>query len=224
MSSDLQPVLFTLDDHSTGVAELFPAVWGAAEGLTDPDAHVRLESLERLQALDAPRLSPIAACLIAGLLTDPDLQVRKLAVKIIGDLLAVDEQGRAAAERVKRHLKYSLAQMRKRTVYALLQCAEADAALEKPIARIFNACPYAGNHLMEILEERKMPLEIRRKAVQFIGLVGYLEAVPALQRLTARLEARQNGQQRMPFAPADGPDEAALLPEIHTALQILNAP
>jgi hypothetical protein len=89
---------------------------------------------------------------------------------------------------------------------------------------LLNACPYAGNQLADILSSRKVPLEIRRYAVRMIGLVGYLDAIPALERQLARLETRLHGQQSLAFAPVDMVEDAALIPDIRRALAFLQSP
>jgi len=39
-----QPTLFDFSDSSSGVVELFPAVWSAVEGMTAPDVDTRREA------------------------------------------------------------------------------------------------------------------------------------------------------------------------------------
>ena len=114
--------------------------------------------------------------------------------------------------------------MRNRLIFSMLQAAISDPNLEAPITRMLNACPHAGAHLAEILADRGVPLTIRQQAVHFVGQVGFLEAIPALERLAARLEARRSGQQSMPFAPPPATqDESELLPEIHQTLLMLRS-
>jgi hypothetical protein len=57
-----------------------------------------------------------------------------------------------------------------------------------------------------------------------IGRVGYLDALPALERLLARLESRLHGQQAMPFAPKSSLEEAELLPDLQLTLTLLRSP
>ncbi len=218
-----QPTFFEISEISTGAAELFPAVWGAAEGLASPDVKIRTAALERLVELGAPRLSPLVAYLVATRLSDPDLGLRCRVIKVAGELLSLDDQGRLAPEPVRRHLSAHLAQMRNRSIFCLLEAASHDPQTAPNIARLLNACPHAGNHLADILSNRNAPLAIRRQAAHFIGRVGFLDTLPVLERLSTRLEARLNGQQSMPFAPSSAPDEADLLPSIQYALHQLRS-
>ena len=56
-----------------------------------------------------------------------------------------------------------------------------------------------------------------------IGIIGYVEAIPALDRLSARLEARTNGQKTMSFAPPTDNPELELLAATQEALESLRA-
>jgi hypothetical protein len=219
-----QPVLFDLLEASIGSVELFPAVWSAAERMADPEAKTRLEALQQLVELNAPRLSPLVAYLAATRLSDPDLEMRHQVVLVLGELLTVDKEGRMADEMVRQYITTYLSQMRTRLVFSLLQVAEKYEDADANIARLLNACPFAGEHLVEILSDRASAVSIRKKAIFFVGLVGFLDAIPALERLVTRLEARQNGQQSMSFAASSVVEEGALLPVIRQALASLQAP
>ena len=64
----------------------------------------------------------------------------------------------------------------------------------------------------------------RKLSIVMCGEVGFLTALPALERLAGRLEARQIGQQSMPFLPKDSGDESKLLPALKPAIGRLRAP
>ena len=219
----VQPALFDFSEKSTGAMELFPAVWSAAEDLVAPEAATRQSGLKSLIELGAPRLSPLIAFLVATRLTDPNLRIRKQVVQVISDVLLPDKQGRLAPEAVTRCLKNYLSQARVRLIYALLEVVSHSTEMDRHVSRLLNQCPYAGNHLSSILSDRKIPLLIRQKAAHLIGLVGFLDAIPILERLAARLEARMTGQQSMPFAPVDTTDESALLLDVRATLLVLKA-
>jgi hypothetical protein len=218
-----QPSLFDFTEASTGVVELFPAVWSALEDLAGPGNASRQSALDRLLDLGAPRLSPLVAYLLATRLTDPDLSLRCRIVRALGQVLSPDAQGVPASSGVSRTLNSYLSQMRTRAVYDLLEVSIQDANLDQDVAKLLNGCPYAGNHLANILMDRKIPLVVREKAIQMIGMVGFLDALPTLERLEERLEARQAGQQAMPFAPPSLPSEIELLPSIRSTLSLLHS-
>jgi len=218
-----QPTLFGFSDTSSGIADLFPVLWSAAEELTSPELDIRRAALERLAAMNAPRLSPLVAYLVASRILETDLSLRKRVVQILSEILSPDKNGQPAPETVLLHLSAYLAQMRRRSMVALLQVAALDPGIAALTARLFNVCPYGGSQLAEIASDRKAPLEIRRQAAQMIGLVGYLDALPALERLETRLSVRLSGQQSMPFALSSGPDESELLPVVQNTISVLRS-
>jgi hypothetical protein len=224
MPSITQPELFEHLGASTGEVELFPAVWSAAEGLANPEVKARLEALSQLAEMNAQRLSPLVAYLIATRLADPDLEMRHQVVMVLGELFKSDQDGRTVDDKVSQYLTTYLSQMRTRLVFSLLQVAEKYTDADANISRLFNACPFAGEHLVEIFTDRSNAQIIRKKAIYFVGLVGYLDGIPALERLDTRLEARLNGQQAMSFAQSSSADEEELLPVIRQALTSLRAP
>jgi hypothetical protein len=217
-----QLTLFDLGDTVTEAVELFPAVWRAAEALTMPEPGTRLYALERLNKLNAPRISPLVAYLVATRIDDPDIEMRIEAIRTLGLVLVQDEEGKLATDTVRYHLSSYLSQMRTRQVYSLLQAIVHQPDILDHVARLLDDCPYGGNHLVEILSSRKVQLAIRQEAVRLIGIVGYLDAIPALERMLIRLESRIQGQQAMSFIPLTGVDDSALLPEIQIALKKLN--
>ncbi|MCK4977909.1 MAG: hypothetical protein KAS36_13325 [Anaerolineales bacterium] len=219
-----QPPLFDLGDSSTGVAEFFPQVWGIAEGLTKPDVEERRFSLNYIAESRVARISPLIVYLLSTRVNDPDIQIRSQVVQVLGDVLSADEDGNPAPEAVRYHLTSHLSQMRTRQIYALLQVLVYDGDLEPQVARLLNACPYAGIHLTDVVSSRKTPIEVRLNAVLLIGRVGFVDAIPALERLLARLESRINGQQSLPFAPQIGTEETDLIPYIQATLILLRSP
>lgn len=221
---DSQAGLFQNVNILQGAVELFPAAWTAAEALVSADEKLRRAALVRLQELGAPRLSPLIAYLVATRLSDPDMELRTQAARIIGSLLVVDAHGNASPAPVRSQLAHTLGQMRTRNVYHLLEIALADPETSPHLTRILNACPYAGRHLADIAMDRMLPLNLRKQSVWFIGAVGYLDAIPSLERLAARLESRLSGQQSMPFAPPGQAEEMELLPIVRSVLELLRAP
>ncbi len=218
-----QPVLFDFTSTSHGTVELFPAVWSAAEEMTSPDLETRGAALERLVEMNAIRLSPLIAYLTATRLLEPDLALRMRIIQLLGDVFLPDDTGRAAPESVTRHLSSYLTQMRTRQFTAILQVVSGDASLEGAASHLFNACPYGSNQLISILSDRKSPLTIRQAAARMIGLVGYLDALPELERQEMRLNTRIKGQQSMPFAQPGSPDESDLLKTVQKSIDDLRS-
>ncbi len=223
-SDSPQPVLFDNKDTLTKSTELFPAAWAALERLISPDPNIRGNALDHLLALDAHRLSPVIAYTLATRLEDQDVEFRARIAHALGQLLTESQSGRQTPDSVRQGLKAYLSQMRRRKIFALLQVAALRADTESSIAALLNACSFAGASLSQIFLDRKLPLEIRRQAIIFSGRVGFLDTIPALERLASRLEARPNGQRAMSFAPPEMEDEKTLLSAVQTALRFLQAP
>ena len=218
-----QPALFVLEE-SMETVELFPAVWSAVEDLTMPEAEVRHKALDRLVGLNAPRFSPVVAYMLLTRLTDPDLKLRGRVANILSQVLTPDEEGRSAPEDVRSHLLLYLSQLRTRQVFSLLQVIAGDNSIAEQVANLINACPYAGNHLIDILNDHKAPIEIRKQAAMMIGKVGFVDVLPMLEKLENRLEARLNGQKAMPFAPPPNLNEVDLLPSVQESIRLLRSP
>lgn len=218
-----QPQLFSLEEGIEQV-ELFPEVWGAAEKLISPELHLRWEGLEGLLESNAPRFSPLILYLLCTRIVEPDIDLRARIIEALGDVTQPDKNGNPAPGIVRLILINNLSRIRTRQIYALLQVLIDYPALEKHVSRLINVCSYANNHLVEIINDRKKPLDIRQQAISMIGVVGYVEAIPSLDRLSARLEARMNGQKAMPFAPLSENPELDLLVTIREALVSLRAP
>jgi hypothetical protein len=218
-----QPALFENFSEAHGAVELFPTVWGAVEEVAAPEVSLRHSALSRLEEMNAPRLLPLAAYMIATRLADPDLNFRIRVVKTLGTVLMPDVDGNQAQAAVLRYLTHYLSQMRTRIVYALLEVAAEDPSIVPDAARLLNTCPHAGGLMGEILTNRNIPLKIRKEAAFFMGEVGFLDTIPVLERLETRLASRLNGQQSMPFASVTDSEENELLPVVQRALSYLQS-
>jgi len=218
-----QPNLFDFSDSAAGVVELFPNVWIAMEELTSSNVEDRKAGLKRLISVNAHKLSPLVAYVLATCLTDPKIEFRYEIVQALGGLFFPDNSIETS-DQVKQSLKFYLSQMRRRRVYALLQVADYHPSSETNVAVLLKACSHAGGTLSDIFLDRKIPVEIRRQAINFAGIVGFLDAVPALEKLAGRLEARISGQKSMPFAPPIDSNEKSLLPAVQSVLSILSFP
>jgi len=219
-----QPDLLDLRETRTGRFEFLTSVWNAAEALTSPDYETRCWGLDRLVEYDAIRQSPLIAFLIAAQLTEADLALRSRFVSALADVLGPTSPDQPVSEAVQNHLCGYLGGMRTRQVFSLLQVVEVNASAEPKVARLLKYCSYAGEHLADILADRQMPLPLRKLAAQFIGRIGYVDAIPALERLINRIETRNNGR----FIVADGSspesDESSLVPLMQNALAALRSP
>ena len=99
-----------------------------------------------------------------------------------------------------------------------------EATLLDQAEQIFQNSSIAGYHLINIIADRNQPISIRKLAILYIGRIGYLDALPELERLENRLESHLAGQRSFTFTTAYTPKDTQLLPSIRTALSNLRAP
>ena len=219
-----QLAFFEYGKTSQGRLELYPAVWSAAEALASPELTTRKAGMAQLCELGAARFSPLLAYLIATRLIEPDIELRLMIIQELVKVFQPDSDGLLAPEKVRSTLEGYMCQMRTRQVFALLEVVERDPEIAVSVVRLFNECAYAGNHLIEIVLNRNIPVKYRRLGIYFLGVIGYVTALPALERLAGRLETRMNGQQAMPFIVNEANDEINLLPELRQTIDRLSAP
>lgn len=221
--ANLQLPLFVYGVPAAKIDELLPNVWVATEALASPDSTTRHHGIDALIELGVQRVSPLVAFMVAACLSDPDIFIRRRVIYILADLILNEPVVSQTPENVRKTVTNYLHNMREETIYGLLEVAAIDPLVEKSIFHLLNACPSAGKYLGDILAQWKNPLAIRQKAVYFVGLVGYLEALPVLERVLNRLEARQSGQYAMSFAPPSIKSDEDILPSLRIAIHQLTA-
>jgi hypothetical protein len=196
-------------------------VWGAAEALTSPDLETRHAGLQQLVDQDAVRQHPLVAYLLISKLVEPDIALRSHIVDALADVVIPNGHGEPALAPTYSTLATHLTGMRTRQIYALLQVVDYDKSNESKVIGLFDHCSFAGGHLSCILATRTVPLHMRKLAAYFIGLMGYLDALPVLERIAARIESRQNGRGELGGMDED---DAGLLTMILSSLELLRAP
>lgn len=214
-----QPDLLGAKQTLSSRIEFSPDIWSAAESLSSPDLADRLAGLDYLEQRDAVFYFPLVAYLLSTRVCDPDLQFRARVVKALAHTLEPQDGDPQAVEDVKQQIHTSLSQMRNRQIYALLEVANADPDVKPDVAVLMSYCSFAGEHLADLLYDRKTPLHLRKTALQFIEQIGYLDALPTLERLERRLKSKLNGRKE-----CDEHEEASLIPLIRGALDCLQAP
>lgn len=206
------------------VLDLDAPVWKAAEALIGIDLKQRRAGMDRLVEMGSIQNTPLIAYLAATRIVEADVPLRSRIVAALADAIRPDKGERIRSEEVSQLISTYLNQMRTREIYSLLQLAAVIPSSKEDIITLLSFAPRAGKHLGDILLERKMPLEIRMKAVEFIGRIGYCEALPMVERLMARLEPRINGQKGLPQLAGELKDEIDLAPFVQNTLGILRAP
>jgi hypothetical protein len=219
-----QRTLFEFGGQSSETIEITSIIWKAAEALTSAEIETRGSGLSRLVEFNAIRLSPLIAYLVATRLIEPEISLRVRLVTALGDVLRVDKEGKTAPDSVRQSLGNFLTQMRTREIFALLQAAAFDSRIEPDISSLLRLSPYSGKQMADIMADRKMPIEMRCLAGHFIGKIGYIEAIPTLERLLGRLEALLCGKPASYYVTSNAKDESILLPIIQEVLALLQAP
>ncbi len=219
-----QPALLNIGEVSSGIAELFPRVWRALEALVDPLTQDRQPVLDWLVDSNAARFSPLVIYMLTTRLQDPEPGIRSNVLKILAGVLVPDENGLLAPESVRQFLLFHFSRIQKTDVYTLLDLINIDPTNEPYAILVCKSSHRIGDYLIEILSERKESLVIRKQAALVIGKVGYIDAIPIIERLIMRLESRVNGQQSMLYSSMDGSEEINLLPTLKSVLNALQAP
>ena len=219
-----QPRLFSIDETSLGTLEIIPKLWFAAEALSSPDSELRKSGLSEIVDSKSARLSSLISYILYTRITDPDLDIRKIVVSTLANVLRPDDDGLPAVEDVRINLYTLLSQMDFSQARYLLHLAAYDPATMTDVEILLRACTYAGDYLTDIITDRSESLEVREMSANYIGRIGYLDAQPALRRFANKLEAKLNGQQAMPFNLSYDNSEITLLPSVRKALEYLQSP
>jgi hypothetical protein len=220
---NVQLPLFVYGEPTENIAEMLPVVWSATECLASADAITRQHGIDAILELGAQKVSPLVAFMIATRLGDKDIYIRRRVIYILGDLITWVPGDKQMADNIRKSITNYLHDIGEETILGILEVAVMDPQAEKPIYDLLNACPFAGRYLGDVLTEWKNPLAIRQKAIHFIGLVGYMEVLPVLERLLDRLEARQTGQYTMSFATSSIRSDEDIMPYLRIAIDHMSA-
>jgi hypothetical protein len=212
-----QLALFEQVQMPAGITGNYSAIWQALEATTSHNATDRQAGLDQLIASGAPRLSPLIAAVLAIRLSDPDIQLRTRIVYVLGDVLEMP------APQVRQHLKGAMVNWTRDNIVYLLEVVDYEPQATAATAALLNLCSQAGELLTEIMADRKLPVSLRQQAIDLIVRVGFLEAIPRLEKVANRLISRSKGQQKMPFAPTCDHGEEVLAPVLQEALATLQA-
>lgn len=220
----VQPSLFEFGGTATGSLEIIPQLWYVAEALTSRSTDARLAAIEYIIKQDAAKLSSLISYMLVTRICDPSMEVRIAVIRALGDILCLDEKGMETPSDVKLTLYEQFSRLEEEDVLAILQAAEVDPSLDIDIEVLFRSSSIAGHHLVNILKDRRQSARTRGLATEYVGRIGYLDAIPDLERLQNRLIAKRNGQKALPFNQHDFRNENQLLNKIRTALEDLTAP
>jgi hypothetical protein len=219
----VQLPLFLYGEPTGNIAEMLPVVWNATECLASENAITRQHGIDAILELGAQKVSPLVGFMIATRLGDKDIYIRRRVIYILADLITWVPGDDRRADNIRKSISNYLHDIGEETILGILEVAVMDPQAEKAVYDLLNACPFAGRFLGDILTEWKHPLAIRQKAIHFVGLVGYMEILPVLERLLDRLEARQTGQYTMSFASSSARSDEDIMPYLRIAIKNMSA-
>ena len=219
----LSSLLLQFEEPELFFPSNLPDVWAAAEACIAADLATRRQGVQAMIELGVLRSSPLAVYLFTTRLLEPDILLRIQIIQALAYLFEPDRQGLPAVEVARAKLVACLSKIGSDQIMALLQAADNSALCSPQVTRLLSRCAPAGAYLATLAADREEKLSIRRRAIYFIGQVGYLDALPILQKLQVRLEARLSGQQSFLEIPTGAADETSLLPDIQKAIEYLRA-
>lgn len=193
----------------------------ALEALVAPELERRVQAVERLLAEDAHRRSPLAATMLAHRLHEPELRLRKRILTALGEVIRPQAGRGEPPSVVRRCVQSVMAELGQREVEALLQASRDSEETFAVACLILDQCSAAGEILIKIAEDSSRSLPMRILAIDAVGRIGYLDALPRFERLEKRLLGKTTGQLRMAFAPRRSAEAKVLLPVLQRALESL---
>ncbi len=163
-------------------------VWEILERLIAPDPALREIALEEIGGLDGFQEQPLLIYLLATRLLDPNLEIRFHAVQTLGPLVDFEPPGEGLPERSLQVLTGFTTQMDKDQLVKLLEVSVAYLAAEEAIINLLKLCSFAGKALGGIVNDRKLPVEIRQQAIFYCGEVGFLSTSRVIKNLIQRIQ------------------------------------
>ncbi len=200
--------------------------WTAGEMFVSPHVEERRRGFAILCGSEAARASSLTPHLLATRVDEPDLTLRALIVNVLGDYFEIRGRGHRYPPEVRGAVAGELRRLERRPMLALVELLAANregkvSLRPESLRRMCERIPNASAWLTSIAGYRGVPVNLRKAAIDLIGLVGFVDSAPALQGLLLRLEGRRAGQQAMLFAPSDWPEDEALLPALRMTLGVL---
>ena len=176
-----------LDQRTKFLSENSQA-WLILEKMISPDPYLRDKGLEDLYSLQDFQNHPLIVYVLVTRILDPDLEIRLHAIQMLGKMLGSNSPGEELPENSFRTVTEFTSQMDKGGLIKLLEIGVAYIAAEEAIITILKLCSFAGKDLGGIVNDRRLPVEIRQQAIHFSGEVGFLNTVSAIRNLIQRIE------------------------------------
>ena len=166
-------------------------IWQSAEKLASPNNTEREKALDFLTEQGAPQKSPLIAYLIVSMISDPVLDTRFHVVQILGSIIGDTSRSKCCSDQVLSYIQSYLARINRDQILDLLAVAVQYLSAEQSLIELFKLCSYAGNILNGIVNDRKLPVQVRRSALFYCGEVGFMDTITTIQGLISRVEKRE---------------------------------
>jgi len=167
-------------------------IWQSAEMLVSPNNPEREKALEFLSDIGAPQKSPLIAYLLVSMISDPELETRFHVIQVLGSIIRGDGKNDCCSDQVLHYIQSFLARINREQILDLLEVAVQYLSAEQSLIELFKLCSYAGNILNGIVNDRKLPVQVRQSAIYFCGEVGFLDTITTLKGLVSRIEKRDD--------------------------------
>lgn len=170
-------------------------LWEAARSLISLDSSQRDQTIERLSQIEGFQDSALMSYLLISRLKEPDLDIRFHLVQLLGSLLDYDNPGVHFPDQILPVVHHELTLLTGNDYQKILEVSSRYLSAEKAVYNILKLCSYAGNVLSGIVNDRKLPVQIRQQAVFFCGELGLLETRTALDNLMRRVQKTRKSTQ-----------------------------
>jgi hypothetical protein len=193
-----------------------------------PHPEERRRGLAILCGSEAVRSANLTVHLLASRVDEPELSLRAQIVHALADYFEIRDREYRYPAAVRGLVAGYLRKFERPQLLRLLELQAAARAGRvmlpaDSLLRLIERIPGASSGLTHLAGDRAQPLVLRQAAIELIGQVGFTDAGAVLEGLRLRLEGRRAGQLTMLFAPADWPDDQALLPALRDTLELLTA-
>jgi hypothetical protein len=168
-----------------------PEIWQSAEKLASPINAEREKALNYLTDQGAPQKSPLIAYLMVTMISEPELETRFHAIQALGSIIVNDSESDFCDGRVLEYIQAYLARINRDQILDLLAVAVQYLSAEQSLIELFKLCSYAGDILNGIVNDRKLPVQVRRSALFYCGEVGFMDTITTIQGLISRVEKRE---------------------------------
>ncbi|MBI3159311.1 MAG: hypothetical protein HYZ26_06915 [Chloroflexi bacterium] len=198
-----------------------PRAWSLLERLLNEEADARRTALTELAESGLVSQFPLVAWAIAARTLDSNADIRVKAVHLLAAALDPSAERVSRYEEIRQAVAQWLRTLDGKDLARMIGDRPNDPETRHALRTMFNLNSRAGERLAALAADRSLPLTTRKEAIHHIGVIGFSEAKPELERLSAKLQARVRGQRGMPFAPMGDSKEESLLPELSKTLALL---